>query len=188
MSAKSLKLSGSLQKIETGSGREADGRMAKRHRRSVHREVCRPQGVHSPQRQFSLVIDRSGRRRCERIGSQHQNRRHGESVAGPSGFEAVARRQRSVIELGRPARLPARVGGLNYRKRPPIGKTGQESDPLILLGDGKADHMGKRRAGGKLGQSTHVRTGLLRINRVTLPAQNCYCASLQRSLMRENRT
>jgi hypothetical protein len=188
MSAKPLKLRGSRLQIGTGSGREADGRMVKRHRRSVYREVCRPQGSRSPQRQFSLVTVRRGRRRCERIGSQHHDMRQGERVVGPSGFEAVARRHRSVIELGRPARLPARVGGLNYWERPSKRKTGQESDPLILLGDGKADHMGKRRAGGKLGQRTHVRTGLLRLNRVTLPAQKCYCASLQRSLMRENRT
>ena len=31
-------------------------RMAKRHVRSVHRELCRPQGGRSPQRQFSPVI------------------------------------------------------------------------------------------------------------------------------------
>jgi hypothetical protein len=69
-----------------------------------------------------------------------------------------------------------------------MGKSGQESDPLIVLGDGKADHMGKRRAGGSIGQSTHQPELSVRENGVKLPAQSRCCAILQRSLMRENRT
>jgi len=163
------------------------GRMAERHVRSVHRESCRPQGIRSPLRQFSPVKRcRCGRRRCERTGSQHRLGRYGEAGAGPSGFEAVACMKRSELELGRPARLPAGVGAPNYRKGVSMG--GQESDPLIVLRDGKAVHMGKRWAGRNIEQRTHVSELLVRSSRVTLPAQSCYCASFQRSLMRENRT
>jgi len=81
--------------------------MAERHRRSVHREVCRPQGVRSPQRQFSPVksVD-AGDDGFNVLRSQHGCRRHGEAAPGPSGFEAVACMQRSDLELGRARRFP----------------------------------------------------------------------------------
>ncbi len=114
MIAKSLKLSGSLQMIETGSGRFApDGRMAKHHWRSVHREVFRPQGARSPSRQFSPVmrfgdVDDDG---VNVHGSQHRGHRNGEMQANPPGFEVVAWIQRSVLELGRSQR-PPRIAGM----------------------------------------------------------------------------
>ena len=81
--------------------------MVKRHRRSVHREACRPQGIRSPQRQFSPVksVD-AGDDGFNVLGSQHGCRRYGEAVSGPSGFEAVACMQRSDPELGRAHRFP----------------------------------------------------------------------------------
>ena len=109
MIAKPLKMSGSLYMIETGSGCVApDGRMAKHHRRSVHREVSRPQGTRSPLRQFSPVmrfqdVDDDG---FNVHGSQHRRHRNGKMQADPSGFEVVAWIQRSGLELGRPARPP----------------------------------------------------------------------------------
>ena len=82
MIGKSLKVSGSLLKIETGSGRRkaSDGRMSKHHRRSVHREACRPQGSRSPLRQFSPVkeygdVDDDG---LNVHGNQHRRHRNGE--------------------------------------------------------------------------------------------------------------
>ena len=61
--------------------------MVKRHRRSVHREACRPQGIRSPQRQFSPVksVD-AGDDGFNVLRSQHGCRRYGEAVSGPSGF------------------------------------------------------------------------------------------------------
>ena len=38
-----------------------------------------------------------------------------------------------------------------------VSERGEDSDPPIVLGDGKADHMGKGRAGGQRRQSTHAR-------------------------------
>ena len=120
MIAKSLKLSGSLLMIETRSGRSTpDGRMAKHHRRSVHREVFRPQGARSPQRQFSPVkrfgdVDDDG---VNVHGSQHRGHRNGEMQAGPPGFEVVAWIQRSGLELGRPARPPQVRTGASTKGR-----------------------------------------------------------------------
>ena len=120
MIAKSLKLSGSLLTIETGSRCSApDGWMAKHHRRSVHREVSRPQGARSPQRQFSPVkrlgdVDDDG---VNVRGSQYRRHRNGEMQADPSGFEAVAWIQRSGLELGRPVRPPQRRTGASTNGR-----------------------------------------------------------------------
>lgn len=81
--------------------------MVKRHVRSVHRETYRRQGSRSPQRQFGPVIrsdaDDDG---VTMHGSQHDNRRFGEPVMGPSGFEAVACMERSELELGRAYGFP----------------------------------------------------------------------------------
>ena len=38
-----------------------------------------------------------------------------------------------------------------------VNACGEESDPPILLRDGRTDHMGKRRAVSQSGQSTHAR-------------------------------
>ena len=189
MSAKSLKRSGSLLN-DRNRKPVVGGRVAERHTRSVHREACRPQGVRSPLRQFSLVRSEvTGDDGFNVRGSQHCTDRKGEICAGLPGFEVVACMQRSVIELGRPVRLldRGRLGQLNGDPSNGLIKR-QESDPLIVLGDGNADHMGKRRAGGTIEQSTHDPELLTRTNRVKLPAQSRYCAFLQRSLMRENRT
>ena len=57
MLAKPLKYVGRVRGPEPEAGSMLpDGRMAKQHRRSVHREVGRPQGIRSPQKQFSPVM------------------------------------------------------------------------------------------------------------------------------------
>ena len=91
--------------------------MVKRHGRSVHREACRPQGSRSPQRRFSPVksVD-AGDDGVNVHGSQHREARFGKRLAGPSGFEAVACMQRSVIELGRALDLPGSGEGLSNQK------------------------------------------------------------------------
>ena len=187
MSAKPLKCVDRARMVDTGSGGDSDGRMAKRHARSVHRESCRPQGSRSPLRQFSPVksVD-AGDDGVNVFGSQHCSSRYGKTDASLSGFEAVACMERSELELGRPARLPARGRISQLTEGDPTG--GQESDPLIVLRDGRAVHMGKRRAGGTIEQRTHVSALYARSSRVTLPALRYCCASFQRSLMRENRT
>ena len=81
----------------------------------------------------------------------------GELGAGPSGFEAVACMKRSELvpsEATRPARsdrttrespsVPARVWGSNQKEDHQM--TAGQSDPPIVLGDGRADHEGKGRA------------------------------------------
>jgi hypothetical protein len=88
------------------SGRKRAG-MVEQHRRSVHREACRPQGVRSPQRQFSPVKSvEAGDDGFNVLGSQHGHCCNGKAVFGPSGFEAVACMQRSGLELGRANRFP----------------------------------------------------------------------------------
>ena len=95
-----------------------DGRMAKRHGRSVHRERCRPQGSRSPQRHFSPVMsveaDDDGVNVLEVSTNPSAN---GELVKGPSGFEAVACLERSELELGRAYWFPQGYG------RPTNGRT-----------------------------------------------------------------
>ena len=155
MSAKSLEVGYIMMAQPEDRVERLDGRMAKRHGRSVHREGCRPQGSRSPRKQFSPVRGmRCRRRRFERTGSPHGIRCNGESGLGLPGFEAVACIQRSDRELGRPVCLPVRGRIRQLTEGDPMG--GQESDPLIVLGDGRADHMGKRWAGRISWQSTHV--------------------------------
>ena len=102
MKAKSLKMRGPRHRAETRSRCVApDGGTAKRHRRSVHREVSRPQGSRSPLRQFSPVsrrdADGHGVNVPEAsIAGLDLARRH----ADLSGFEVVAWIQRSALELG----------------------------------------------------------------------------------------
>lgn len=118
MSAKPLKVQESLEAQPRGD-RPDGGRawMVKRHGRSVHREARRPQGSCSPQKQFSPVksvdADDDG---VNVSGSQHPTGRHGETGGSPSGFEAVACVQRSVIELGRALDLPGSGEGLANQK------------------------------------------------------------------------
>jgi hypothetical protein len=84
-----------------------DGRMVKRHVRSVHRELCRPHGIRSPQRQFSPVMsvdaDDDGVNVLE-ISTAPSD--IGELGVGPSGFEDVACMERSELELGRAHGFP----------------------------------------------------------------------------------
>lgn len=79
-----------------------DGRIMKRHGRSVHREPSRPQGTRSPQRQFSPVrrldADDDGVNVPEVRTVPSEK---GELETGPSGFEAVACLEGSELELGR---------------------------------------------------------------------------------------
>jgi len=117
MAAKPLKGVDRSTKIETGSGRKSDGRMAKRHVRSVHRESCRPQGIRSPQRRFSPVksvdADDDGVNVLEVSAALSAN---GEFEAGPSGFEAVACMERSELELGRAHWFPQGYGHPTKRR------------------------------------------------------------------------
>ncbi len=103
MSAKSLNRVDRAYRSEPEAvAQAADGRMAKRHGRSVHREPCRPQGVRSPRRQFSPVMsvdaDDDGVNVPEINTVPSVN---GELGIGPSGFEAVACMEGSELELGR---------------------------------------------------------------------------------------
>lgn len=112
MSAKSLKCVDRAYRSEPEGVAEAmDGRMAKRHKRSVHREPCRPQGIRSPQRQFSPVMsvdaDDDGVNVPE-ISTVPSVK--GELWMGPSGFEAVACMEGSGLELGRAHRSLKRYG------------------------------------------------------------------------------
>ena len=112
MSAKPLNCVGRAYRSEPeGVAEAADGRMAKRHGRSVHREPCRPQGSRSPQRQFSPVMsedaDDDGVNVLE-ISTAPDD--IGESGVGPSGFEAVACMEGSELELGRAHGFPQGYG------------------------------------------------------------------------------
>ena len=119
MSAKSLnRVDRAYRSKPEGVAQAADGRTAKRHGRSVHREPGRPQGSRSPQRQFSPVMsveaDDDGVNVLEVSTNLSAN---GELGKGPSGFEAVARLERSELELGRAHRFPQGYG------RPTNGRT-----------------------------------------------------------------
>ena len=89
--------------------------MAKRHRRSVHREVCRPQGVRSPQRQFSPVKSVEAEGDAVNVAEASRS----EPVHGEGSFVSVGVRSRGMStekhqELGRPVRfLGNEVGGIN---------------------------------------------------------------------------
>ena len=91
--------------------------MVKRHRRSVHREACRPQGVRSPQRQFSPVksVDAGGDAVNVAEASSRASVR-GEDARLLSGFEAVACMQRSDPELGRANGFPQGYGRPTNRR------------------------------------------------------------------------
>ena len=109
MSAKPLNGVDRSKMIVTGSQtKPSGGRMAKRHVRSVHREACRPQGIRSPQRQFSPVRISltAGDDGFSVHGSQHRTGRYGKTGAGLPGFEAVACMERSEFELGRAHGFP----------------------------------------------------------------------------------
>ena len=115
MIGKSLEMRGPRHRVETGSGCDRpDGRMAKHHRRSVHREVFRPQGSRSPLKQFSPVI-RYGDAGGHGLNVPEANilaTARGEVDESLSGFEAVAWVQRSALELGRFPEAPD--GGYVY--------------------------------------------------------------------------
>jgi len=81
--------------------------MVKRHRRSVHREACRSQGVRSPRRQFSPVKSVDAEGNAVNVAEASRDAPvKGEGVFVPSGFEAVACMQRSDPELGRARCFP----------------------------------------------------------------------------------
>ena len=110
MIGKSLEMRGPRHRVGTGSGCDRpDGRMAEHHRRSVHREVSRPQGSRSPLKQFSPVI-RYGDAGGHGFNVPEANisaTAKGEVDESLSGFEAVAWVQRSVLELGRSQQSPS---------------------------------------------------------------------------------
>jgi len=120
MSAKPLNCVDRAYRSEPeGVAEAADGRMVKRHGRSVHREPCRPQGSRSPQRQFSPVM----RYRADDHGVNVPEIStvpgvKGESGMDPSGFEAVACMEGSELELGRAHGSPRGYGHpTNWRMR-----------------------------------------------------------------------
>ena len=81
-----------------------------------------------------------------------------EPVTGEGSFVSVGVRSRGMYsekhqELGRPVHLLEWGRSRQLKEGALMG--GQESDPLIVLRGGRADHMGKRRAGWLPGQSTH---------------------------------
>ena len=164
MSAKPLNCVDRAYRSEPeGVAGAADGRMAKRHGRSVHREPCRPQGSRSPQRQFSPVMrynaDDDGVNVPE-ISTVPDVK--GEFGTGPSGFEAVACMEGSELELGRPLFLPRgdhedMANQLKGDRR----DGAEESDPPIVVRDGRADHMAKGWAERQREHSTHLGRRLL---------------------------
>ena len=118
MSAKPLnRVDRAYRSEPEGVAEAADGRMVKRHERSVHREPCRPQGSRSPQRQFSPVMsveaDDDGVNVPEISTVPNAN---GEFGTGPSGFEAVACMEGSELELGRACRFPQGYGHPTNRR------------------------------------------------------------------------
>jgi hypothetical protein len=119
MSAKSLKRVDRADRSNPeGVVEAADGRTAKRHERSVHREPCRPQGSRSPRRQFSPVMRVEADDDGVNVPEVSTNPSvKGEFGKGPSGFEAVACLERSELELGRARWFPQGYG------RPTNGRT-----------------------------------------------------------------
>ena len=119
MSAKSLKRVDRADRSKPESvAQAADGRTAKRHGRSVHREPGRPQGSRSPQRQFSPVMSVEADDDGVNVPEVSTNlSANGELRKGPSGFEAVACLERSELELGRAYWFPQGYG------RPTNGRT-----------------------------------------------------------------
>jgi hypothetical protein len=164
MSAKSLKrVDRAIRSEPEGVAEAAYGRAAKRHERSVHREPGRPQGSRSPQRHFSPVIsveaDDDGVNVPEVSTNPSAN---GELGKGPSGFEAVACLERSELELGRPLFFPRgdhedMANQLKEDRR----DGAEESDPPIVVRDGRADHMAKGWAERQREHSTHLGRRLL---------------------------
>jgi len=81
----------------------------------------------------------------------------GEVDGSLSGFEAVAWIQRSVLELGRSQ--GSRTAGMCNQLKGGAQMAEGKSDPLILLRDGRTDHMGKERTEQSTEQSTHALWG-----------------------------
>ena len=79
----------------------------------------------------------------------------GEVNGVPPGYVAVACIKRSVYELGRPARLPAKGSDSQLTEGITMGIKWQESDLFIVLRDGKTDHMGKEQTVRLSEHSTH---------------------------------
>ena len=117
-------------------------------------------------------------RKCEYVeadlvtlgGRQHRHERYGQRVQVPPGSsKIVARTQRSVDD--EPPVSEGRAGAPRTREASPpflpVGRVvcnqlkevadgcGEESDPPIVVGDGRADHMAKGWAERQREQSTH---------------------------------
>ena len=74
----------------------------------------------------------------------------------PPGYVAVACVKRSVYELGRPAYIRQRDPYSTNRRG---GHVDAGVRSVIVLGDGRADHMGKEKTVRLSEQSTHAKTG-----------------------------
>ena len=136
----------------------------------------RTQGIVQAARRFApspgLIQPRKqGSARADRVtlpGRRHPDARDGKLVLASSGsIKIVARTKRSVLdrstasglgkwvylELGRPPTNPGgrESGGRENRYQPKEGVSSwrEESDPCIVVRDGRADHMAKARAGGQ---------------------------------------
>ena len=72
-----------------------------------------------------------------------QNRRIGEPVENRRSSQATACNKRCVMNVGDPSGSKGRVWSPNRYKRAGYQKAAGESDYLIVLRDGWADHMGK---------------------------------------------
>ena len=144
--AKPLKSGGSPLSILAGSECRR-GRMAEQPRRSVDREASRAARslASSPKRDEprKKVVDVEGERvtcREASIGA----RAMGECAPVPPGSVAVARMYGSCINLGGLSASFLEGGSCQLTEGGPVG--GQESDPSIVVRDGRAVHMAKDRA------------------------------------------
>jgi len=69
-----------------------------------------------------------------------------------------------------PAAVERRPRADHVQRQEDVMWTFRESDPLIVVRDGKTGHRAKGRAGRQRKQSTHLRTRILLANGVKLPA------------------
>ena len=180
MSAKPLnRVDRAYRSKPEGAAKARAGRMVKRHGRSVHREPYRPQGTRTPRRQFSPVMsvdaDDDGVNVPE-ISTVLSV--IGELAMGPSGFEAVACMEGSGLELGRPLLLP-RVDreDMTNQLKGDRRDGAEESDPPIVVRDGRAVHMAKEWAGKQRKHSTHLGRRLLplQVSRTLLAIGDWLC-------------
>jgi len=141
--AKPLKAGGSPLSIVTGTATRR-GRMAEQLRRSVDREALRAaRSLARSPKQYKprkKVVDVEGERVTCREASI-VTRAMGERVAVPPGYVAVARMYGNCINLGDLFASFAEGGSYQLNGGGSVGR--QESDPSIVVRDGRAVHMAK---------------------------------------------